>query len=219
MILAAGRGERMRPLTDKTPKPLLKINHKPLITYHIERLAAANISDIVINHAWLGEQIVETLGDGKKWGVNIHYSAETDVLETGGGIFKALPLLGDDPFLVVNADVWCDLDYSRIEMDLKYDAHLVLVNNPEHHVTGDFHLEEATHLLSEQGSTKKTYSGIGLYTRRFFDDCKEGRFPLAPLLRQKMQAQKVSGQFYSGLWMDIGTPERLKILQQRMLES
>lgn len=207
MILAAGRGERMRPLTDGTPKPLLKAGGKRLIEYHLENLAQAGFHDIVINHAHLGEQIEQVLGDGNRYGVHIVYSAEERALETGGGIFKALPLLGDAPFLVVNGDVWCDFPYARLAQRDVEQAHLVLVDNPPQHPQGDFVLERGKVHAKEGG--RLTFSGIGVYHPGLFAGCEAGAFALAPLLRRAMAAGQVSGEHYRGRWFDIGTPERL----------
>ena len=207
MILAAGRGERMRPLTDHTPKPLLKVRDKPLIVWHIERLKQAGISQLVINHAHLGEQIEQTLGDGSAFGVNIAYSPEATALETGGGIARALPLLGEQPFLVVNADVWMDIDYAELSIDEDDLAHLVLVSNPSHNPKGDFTLNDGR--VEAEGEDKLTFSGIGLYQPHLFAGQSEERFPLAPLLRNAMSQNKVSGNQHQGIWMDVGTPERL----------
>ena len=216
MILAAGRGERMRPLTDNVPKPLLKIGDKCLIEYHIEALRDAGIRDIVINVAYLGEIIIETIGDGSSYGVSIHYSRETDALETGGGIFQALPLLsgdkGDSPFLVVNGDVWSDISFEGLIKKDVQCAHLVLVDNPAHNLGGDFCLKDA--LVHSNGEQKLTFSGIGVYHPSFFADCQAGRFPLAPLLRQAMDEGRVSGEHFEGHWSDIGTPERLAELNR-----
>ncbi|MCG6897405.1 MAG: nucleotidyltransferase family protein [Thiocapsa sp.] len=212
MILAAGRGNRMRPLTDRIPKPLLEAGGKPLIQYHIERLAAAGIRDLVINHAHLGEQIEAALGDGRTLGVRIRYSPERPALETGGGIFRALPLLGPDPFLVINGDVWTDLDPSGLRLAESDLAHLVLVGNPGHHPGGDFALVEGRVAL--EGDTRLTYSGIGLYSPKLFADCAPGVFPLAPLLRRAILERRVSGVRYPGQWLDIGTPERLAELDR-----
>ena len=214
MILAAGRGERMRPLTDTTPKPLLTVCGKPLIAHHIEALAHAGIHELVINHAWLGEQIETTLGDGSQYGVRIAYSPEyPEALETGGGIFQALPLLGDQPFLVVNGDVMCDVDYRALPAEPKGLAHLVLVPNPEHHPQGDFALQND--LIRSEGQSKFTFSGIGVYRPQLFKDCRAGKFPLAPLLRRAMAENQVTGELHAGFWMDIGTPQRLNELNQR----
>jgi MurNAc alpha-1-phosphate uridylyltransferase len=214
MILAAGRGERMRPLTDHIPKPLLRVGGKPLIVLHLERLASAGIGDIVINHAHLGEQIEATLGDGGRWGVRIRYSPERKALETGGGIFRALPLLGSDPFLVVNGDIWTELDFSRLRIETDRLAHLVLVSNPPHHPGGDFALSNGRVLA--EGEPRYTFSGIGVYHPDLFRDQEPGAFPLAPLLRQAMGRGLVSGELYGGRWSDVGTPDRLQALD-RML--
>jgi len=216
MILAAGRGERMRPLTDNTPKPLLEVAGKPLIVWHIERLAAAGIRDLVINHAHLGAQIERRLGDGSAWQVRIRYSAEGEgrALETGGGIFRALPLLGEAPFLVVNADVWCDLDFAVPRLAGDDLAHLVLVDNPAHNPDGDFALDGDR--VQREGRSRLTFSGIGVYQAALFSDCSPGAFPLAPLLREAMDAGRVSGMHHLGQWSDIGTPQRLDELNRRL---
>ncbi|OQY47296.1 MAG: mannose-1-phosphate guanylyltransferase [Candidatus Parabeggiatoa sp. nov. 2] len=215
MILAAGRGERMRPLTDTTPKPLLKVGGKCLIEYHIEHLVAAGFTDIVINHAHLGEQIERTLGNGQRYGARFYYSPEGTALETGGGIFKALPLLGKAPFLVVNGDIWCDYPFAPLRRPLFGLAHLILVNNPEHHPRGDFCIVK--HCVSQDGTPRLTFSGIGVYHPDLFKDCTHGRFSLVPLLTKAMQAGKVSGEHYQGQWIDVGTPERLQRLEQMLL--
>ena len=207
MILAAGRGERMRPLTDHTPKPLLKVHDKPLIVWHIERLKKSGIKQLVINHAHLGEQIEQTLGDGSSLDVSISYSPENTALETGGGIARALPLLGEQPFLVVNGDVWTDVDYSELALDEDDLAHLVLVANPSHNPKGDFALNNDR--VTSDGANKLTFSGVGLYQPSLFVAQPEELFPLAPLLREAMSLNKVSGFHHRGVWMDIGTPERL----------
>ena len=207
MILAAGRGERMRPLTDHTPKPLLTVRDKPLIVWHIQRLKQAGISQLVINHAHLGEQIEQTLGDGSSLGVSIIYSPEATALETGGGIARALPLLGEQPFLVVNGDVWTDIDYAALALDEHDLAHLVLVSNPSHNPKGDFALNDGR--VAAEGEDKLTFSGIGLYQPHLFAGQSEERFPLAPLLRNAMSQNKVGGYQHQGIWMDVGTPERL----------
>lgn len=211
MILAAGRGERLRPFTDHTPKPLLPVAGKPLIVWHIEALVAAGIHDIVINHAWLGEQIEAALGSGEAFGAHIVYSPEGgQALETGGGIYRALPLLGDAPFLVVNGDVSTDYDFSHLPARPGGLAHLLLVVNPAHHPAGDFFLADGrvTEDDTETGATRLTFSGIGLYSPRLFEACEEGRFPLAPLLCRAMAQGQVSGECYNGRWVDVGTPER-----------
>lgn len=214
MILAAGRGERMRPLTDHTPKPLLEAGGKALIVHQIERLAGAGIRDIVINHAHLGARIEAALGDGAHFGVRIRYSPEPHGLETGGGIFRALPLLGPEPFLVVNGDIWSDVDPSRLRLAEGDLAHLVLADNPPHHPEGDFVLSGARVLA--EGAPRLTFAGLGLYHPVLFAGCTPGIFPLAPLLRQAMAAGRVSGEHHRGLWFDIGTPERLADLDQRL---
>lgn len=207
MILAAGKGERMRPLTLHTPKPLLPVAGVPLIEYHIRALQRAGITELVINHAWLGEQIETHLGDGAALGVSIQYSAEGEPLETGGGIFKALPLLGESPFVLVNGDVWTDYDFTRLRQPLAGLAHLVLVDNPSHHPEGDFGLIEGQ--VTEQAATRLTYSGMAVVHPQLFAGCEAGAFKLAPLLRHAMSVGQVSGEHYQGYWVDVGTVERL----------
>lgn len=213
MILAAGRGERMRPLTDTTPKPLLPVAGKPLIVHQIERLVAAGFTQLVINHAHLGAQIEQALGDGRQFGAHIRYSPEGEgqALETGGGIVRALPLLGDAPFLVANGDVFCDLDYAALRLPQGDLAHLVLVDNPPQHPEGDFVLG-AQGRLRPAGQARLTFAGIGLYDPALFEACQPGAFPLAPLLRQAIDQGRASGHHHRGQWMDIGTPERLRQL-------
>lgn len=223
MILAAGRGERMRPLTDATPKPLLEVNGQRLIEYHIKALATAGVEEIVINTAWLGEQIPEFLGDGSRYGVSLAFSNEGEALETGGGIFKAIPLLGSDPFILVNGDVWSDYQFEPLVQLINqgFDrlAHLVLVKNPGHNPQGDFTVEKISGLLlNQKGALAGTYSGIGIYHPKMFIHCKPGKFPLAPMLYEGMASKEISGENYTGLWFDIGTPERLATLNQ-MLDS
>ncbi len=213
MLLAAGRGERMRPLTDTTPKPLLPVAGKPLIAHHLEELATAGFHRIVINHAWLGKLIEQTLGDGSRWNLQIHYSAEAEALETGGGIFRALPLLSD-PFVVINGDVFAEVDFTSLSIDDNDLAHLLLVENPPHNPDGDFQLADGR--VSENGDAKLTYSGIGIYRKALFDDCRAGKFPLAPLLRKAMQQHRVGGQLLGGEWIDVGTPQRLQQLEQSL---
>jgi len=211
MLLAAGRGERMRPLTDTTPKALLELCGKPLIVYHLEALSRAGINDIVINLAHLGEQIEKTLGDGSRFGVAIEYSYEEEGgLETAGGIFKALPLLGNDRFIVVNSDVSSDYPFENLMQPFEGWAHLVLVDNPPQHLKGDFSLQDG--FVNNSGNNKLTFSGIGVYSAELFKDCKPGKFPLAPLLRDAMQHEKITGEYYQGVWHDVGTPERLREL-------
>ncbi len=210
MILAAGRGERMRPLTDTTPKPLLRAGGKALIEYHLEALAHAGIKELVVNHAHLGDRIEAALGDGSGYGVAITYSPETSALETGGGIFQALSRLGPGPFVVVNGDIWTDFPFQRLP-EPKGLAHLVLVDNPSHHSGGDFALRGGR---VETDGTRLTFSGIGVYRPELFEGCRPGAFRLAPLLRRAMEAGDVSGEHYRGRWMDIGTPERLAELNR-----
>ena len=215
MILAAGRGERMRPLTDHTPKPLLEVGGQTLIEHHITSLRSAGITRLVINHAHLGEQIVARLGDGSGLGVEICYSREpAGALETGGGIKRALPLLGDEPFLVVNGDIWTDYPYSDMRLDAGKCAHLVLVNNPAHHPQGDFGLS-GTRVVDAAGQ-RLTFSGIGVYHSRLFDGTREAVFPLAPLLKAAIRRDEVSGEHYTGQWLDIGTPQRLDALNRAL---
>jgi MurNAc alpha-1-phosphate uridylyltransferase len=226
MILAAGRGNRMRPLTDHTPKPLLRAGGKSLIEHQIERLKRAGLVELVINHAHLGEQIEQVLGDGSQHGVQIRYSAEGQgrALETGGGIFKALPLLRPGPFLVTNGDVWCDFEYASLcssdgylglaDGDL---ATLVLVDNPPHNGGGDFALTAGR--IRAEGEPRLTFSGIGIYHPDLFADCTPGAFPLAPLLTAAMAAGRVGGMHHRGRWLDVGTPERLQALDRMLLAA
>lgn len=215
MILAAGRGERMRPLTDRTPKPLLPVAGRPLIVWHLERLARAGFREIVINHAHLGDQIEALLGEGDAWNVGIRYSVEPHgALETAGGIANALPLLGSAPFLVINGDIFCDWDVARARAALASDqlAHLVLVDNPAHHPAGDFTLHGGK--VGSGGTARKlTFSGIGIYRPAFFADIARGTSArLAPVLNEAIAAGQVSGEYHAGRWVDVGTPERLKAL-------
>ena len=224
MILAAGLGTRMRPLTLHTPKPLLKVGGKALIVWHLERLAASGITQVVINHAWLGEQLETELGTGQPWGVKISYSAETEPLETGGGILKALPQLisgPDDRFLVINADVFCDLDLGAfIDTPLSGQdlGALLMVDNPEWHEQGDFKLGDSGYLHPEQGRSL-TFSGISLLKGSLFESCQPGRFPLAPLFRQAIVSGHLRGVYHGGCWSDVGTPERLYQLDQLLNEE
>ena len=209
MILAAGRGERLRPLTDQTPKPLLPVGHEPLIGHHLRRLATAGFQDVVINLAHLGEQIEARLGDGRDYGLSIRYSWEHGgALESAGGIHQALPLLGPEPFLLVNGDIFTDYPFTQLRRPLTGLAHLVLVPNPAHHPQGDFALQDDG-LLANHGAAL-TYSGIGVYSPRLFDGMAPGKAPLAPLLRDAITAGKISGEPYPGLWIDVGTVERLE---------
>ena len=215
MILAAGFGKRLRPLTLTRPKPLVPVAGKALIVYHIENLARAGVKDIVINHSWLGEQIVAALGNGQQWGVRLWYSEEPEPLETGGGIFKALPLLTDDldhgQFIVVNGDVFSDYPLAQLPSTISGQAHLVLVNNPEFKAQGDFSLVEGR--VNQSGAELLTFSGISVLSARLFNGCKPGMFPLAPLLRRAMSEGDVSGEHYGGLWTDVGTVDRLQALE------
>jgi MurNAc alpha-1-phosphate uridylyltransferase len=209
MILAAGRGERLRPLTDDKPKPLLRVSGKALIEHHLERLAASGFRDIVINQGHLGDQLPRALGDGERWDLRIHWSDEQpEALETGGGIFKALPLLGSAPFLVINGDIWTDYPLARLRA-LKCDwAHLVLVPNPAHNPDGDFALDGA--VVRVDDGPKTTFSGVGVYHPRLFDGCRQGKFSVVPLLRAAMRDHLVTGELYHGNWSDVGTPQRLE---------
>ncbi|PAU88232.1 mannose-1-phosphate guanylyltransferase [Pseudomonas sp. WN033] len=219
MILAAGKGERMRPLTLHTPKPLLEVGGKPLIQWHIEALAQAGIRELVINHAWLGEQLEAYFGDGAAWGVRIQWSAEGEPLETGGGIRRALPLLGAEPFLLVNGDIWTGIDFARLQLAEGCLAHLVLVDNPEHKAQSDFVLHEGRVLNPQAGDTGLTYSGVALLDPELLAPELGDSFPLAPLLRRAAAAGQVSGEHYPGLWIDVGTPERLALADRLAWEG
>lgn len=212
MILAAGKGERMRPLTLHTPKPLLPVAGKPLIQWHIEALARAGLSRLVINHAWLGQQIEAAFGDGACLGVHIDWSAEQQPLETAGGILRALPLLGDAPFVLVNGDIWTDFDFAALRLPAGRLAHLVLVDNPPFKMDGDFLLAAGAvaNPTAGQQAEALTYSGIAVLSPRLFDGLAEGPQPLAPLLRAAAQQGLVSGEHHAGRWIDVGTPERLQ---------
>lgn len=241
MILAAGRGERMRPLTDHMPKPLLKVGGKPLIVWHLERLAKAGFKEIVINHAHLGQQIEAALGNGAHWGVSIQYSPETVALETAGGIANALHFLTDngtkiEPFLVVNGDTFTEIDFKSTEIDFKSTAlqpsihagaghalklvHLVLVDNPPQHAQGDFAIEPMNKnqgMLKNIGKLMLTFSGVGVYHPHLFADIIKGQSAkLAPLLRKAIDSNAATAQYYQGVWHDIGTPERLKNLDENL---
>ena len=228
MLLAAGRGERMRPLTDHTPKPLLEAGGKPLIVWHIENLVRAGITELVINHAHLGTRIEAALGDGSRLGACIHYSHEVSALETAGGIAYALPLLGNESFAVINSDIYCDYDFARLPeraaaLQAGGDiAHLVLVDNPPHHPNGDFLLREGRLLPTNDqrlatNDSKLTFSGIGIYQPSLFKDIPRGSTaPLAPLLRAQITLGKVSGEYHRSLWVDVGTPERLAGLDNQI---
>lgn len=219
MILAAGKGERLRPLTLHTPKPLVRAAGVPLIEYHLRALAAAGFNELVINHAWLGQQIEDHLGDGSRFGVSIRYSPEGEPLETGGGIFKALPLLGDEPFLVVNGDIFTDYAFARLRKPLAGLAHLVLVDNPAHHPQGDFLLTGGQVSDGQGAGERLTYSGLAVLSPQLFEGCEPGAFKLAPLLRQAMARGLVSGERHAGRWIDVGTHERLADVERVLQES
>jgi len=215
MVLAAGRGERMRPLTDGTPKPLLRAGGTMLIAHHLAALSRSGIRDVVINLSWLGEKIRAALGAGEAWGLRITYSEEGPVpLETGGGIFRALPLLGREPFLVINGDVFTDFAYETLHLEQEADARIVLVPNPPHHPEGDFGLDGEQVVLRERD--RWTYSGIGIYRPEFFAAASGGRFPLLPLLTRAIAAGRLCGQVHRGVWLDIGSPARLAELDARL---
>jgi N-acetyl-alpha-D-muramate 1-phosphate uridylyltransferase len=220
MILAAGRGERMRPHTDYRPKPMLPVAGKPLIERHLEHLHAAGVEDVVINLGWLGEVIREDIGDGRDFGVRVQYSVEGwPALESGGGIFHALPLLGDAPFVVVNGDVWTDYPLAQLvqragTLEAGRRGHLVLVRNPAHNPKGDFALEAGRIGNAEAG--RHTFSGLSVHTPQFFAGCKAGHFPLLPLWRESAARGELGGELYEGLWSDVGTPERLDQLERQL---
>lgn len=209
MILAAGKGERMRPLTLHTPKPLLPVAGKPLIQWHMDALAAAGVSELVINHAWLGEQLQQYFADGAAFGVDIKWSAEGEALETGGGIRKALPLLGEAPFILVNGDIWTNYDFSALSMPPGMLAHLVLIANPEHNVNGDFVLAQGRVSNPQPGESGLTYSGIAVLHPDLLANQPVSSFKLAPLLRKAADKGLVSGEYFTGDWIDVGTPQRL----------
>ena len=218
LILAAGRGERLRPFTDHTPKPLLQVGGRPLIEHMIANLSEAGFNEFIVNLSHLGEQIQAQLGDGSRFGIRIAYSLEENgALETGGGIYQALPLLGHGPFMVVNGDVATDFPFASLRDCPEGLAHLVLVDNPPHHPQGDFALQ-GTKVMAD-GDPKFTFSGIGVYRPELFAGCQPGKFPLAPLLRAAMATGSVNGQVHQGFWMDIGTVERLRELDERLTQS
>ena len=215
MVLAAGRGERMRPLTDTTPKPLLEVGGKALIEYHLAALQQAGVEDVIINHAWLGDQIASRLGSGEQYGLRIEYSAEIpEALETAGGIIQALPRLGSEPFMVINGDIWCDYPLQQLPRHPDGLAHLVMVDNPPHNPQGDFCLING--YLQAEGDSKLTYSGIGVFHPQLFAGLEPGIRPLAPLLKEVMATDQVKGEHYRGHWYDIGTPERLTELDLQL---
>jgi len=216
MILAAGVGERMRPLTDHTPKPLLRVAGVPLIGHHLRRLAAAGFRELVINVSHLADQVMEYCGEGQEWGVSVAYSVEESPLETAGGILNALPLLGEAPFLVVNGDIWIDYPFGRLaRYVLKRDetAHLVMVGNPPQHPGGDFALDDDGRIRTlAPGVAGRTYAGVGIYTRAFFAGVRPGKLPMRPLLDAAIAQGRLGGEYYRGQWHDVGTPERLREL-------
>ena len=223
MILAAGMGNRMRPLTLHTPKPLLEVGGKPLIVWHIEKLQKMGVQEIVINTAWLGEKLADALGDGSQFGVKILWSHEGEGLETAGGIINALPLLGNEPFILVNGDVWTTMDFAPLlNVQLQDDlAHLVLVENPVQHPQGDFTLAATKAYTFEQARSGEnlTYSGVAVMHPQMFNGLESGKRPLAPLLKQAMQQEKISAQKLQGVWVDVGTPERLNALDQQIQQG
>jgi MurNAc alpha-1-phosphate uridylyltransferase len=225
LVFAAGKGERMRPLTERTPKPLLEVGGKALIVWHLEKLAAIGVREVVVNTSWLAECFEPALGDGSRWGLRLHYSHEgAEPLETGGGMLHALPLLGEAPFIAVNGDIWCDFDFAALPREPRGLAHLVLVDNPPHHPEGDFALD-AEGRVHAAGEQRLTFAGIGVYRPALLEHWRKviGRAPgsereppafkLAPLLRAAMRAGEVDGQRHGGAWTDVGTPERLSALQ------
>lgn len=213
MILAAGRGERMRPLSDHTHKALLEVKGQALIVYHLRALQAIGIKEVVINVSYLAQQLKEYLGDGSQFGLKIIYSEEPQAggLETGGGIFQALPLLGEHPFIVINCDIWTDFPLQRLLTPIQGLAHIVLVANPSHHPQGDYALENGC--VNEWGQPRFTLSGMGVYHPQLFQGCQPGVFRLPPLLCRAMPQRQVTGEYYSGVWVDVGTPERWQQLQ------
>jgi MurNAc alpha-1-phosphate uridylyltransferase len=230
LIFAAGLGERMRPLTDRTPKPLLRVNGKPLIVWHLEKLAAAGVHYVVINTSHLAEQFPDTLGDGSRWGLRIRYAYEgTTPLETGGGMLNALPLLGSEPFIAVNGDIWTDADFSTLPAEPAGLAHLLLIDNPPQHPLGDFALD-AQGIVHDEGDARLTFSGIGVYRQALLQGWREvigdvagaetqpPRFRLVPLLRAAMAVEAISGSHHRGAWTDVGTPQRLTQLEAALGE-
>ncbi len=232
LVFAAGRGERMRPLTTHTPKPLLHAGGKPLVAWHLEKLAALGVEEVVVNTSWLGSQFPAALGDGSRWGLRLHFSHEGDApLETGGGMLHALPLLGEAPFIAVNGDVWSDFDFARLPREPTGDAHLVLVDNPAHHRDGDFVLDAHGRIAAgpgghAAGAPRLTFAGIGVYRPSLLSGWREvvGEagappcFKLAPLLRAAMARGAVDGQHHRGRWTDVGTPQRLQELDASLAQ-
>ena len=213
MVLAAGRGERLRPLTDHTPKPMLVVRGQPLIHWHLAALARAGVREVVINLSWLGESIRAAVGNGERFGLAVHYSQEPPgALEAGGGIHQALPWLGAAPFLVVNGDTFTDLDFARLRIGTGALAHLVLVPNPDHHPRGDFALQDGE--VRDAEAPRLTYAGIGLYRPELFARCQPGRFPLLPLLQAAIAGRRLTGERYDGTWVDVGSAQRLAALNE-----
>lgn len=223
MILAAGLGNRMRPLTLYTPKPLLEVGGKPLIVWHIEKLKKIGVTEIIINSAWLADKLISSLGDGSQFGVDIRWTREDEGLETAGGIINALPLLGTDPFILVNGDVWTTMDFEALRhIKLNDDlAHIVLVDNPKQHPEGDFTLFDGRAFTFDQDVTGEnlTFSGVSVIHPKLFDGLESGKRPLAPLLKQAMHNQRISGEKLKGAWVDVGTPERLMELDLQIREG
>jgi MurNAc alpha-1-phosphate uridylyltransferase len=224
LIFAAGLGERMRPLTDRTPKPLLEVRGKPLVVWHLEKLAAVGVHYVVMNTSHLADQFPEALGDGSRWGLRIRYAYEGPVpLETGGGMLNALPLLGAEPFIAINGDIWTDADLAQLPAEPRGLAHLLLVDNPVHHPKGDFALDQQG-VVHNDGEARLTFSGIGVYRRELLDSWREilgdnvdanikpPRFKIAPVLRSAIDRDAITGTHYRGAWTDVGTPERLASL-------
>lgn len=217
MILAAGRGQRMRPLTDNQPKPLLSVANKPLLAYHLDKLAHAGVREVVINHAWQGEQIEAYVGDGSDWGLQVSFSPEPEGgLETAGGVIQALPLLGDEPFWVINGDIWTNWDYNELPTTLPDEqlAHLLMVENPPHNSAGDFGVNEGRLVANNQES--KTFAGIGLYRKELLEPYPQGKRPLKPFFEKGISEGKILASVMDGLWTDVGTPERLEQLNQQV---
>ena len=213
MLLAAGRGERLRPLTDTLPKALIEVHGRSLLERHLQMLRTAGVATVVINLGWLGDEIVRRVGSGKRYGLDVVYSPEGDnILETGGGIHKALPVLGEEPFAVVNADILTDMPLPQLVLPQGVQGHLVMVPTPDYRQCGDFDLVDG--LVRNGVEPSLTFSGVAVYRPEFFDGCEAGRFPLAPLLREAADAGQLSGEVYNGLWMDVGTPERLAAANQ-----
>ena len=219
MLLAAGRGSRLRPITDQLPKPLLCVAGKPLIIHHIEKLAAAGFNDIVINVSWLGDQIEQALGNGEKFNITIHYSREQTSLETGGGIFNALPLLGPDPFFVINAVIYTDFPVASIPTHMNTLGHIILAKNPEHVPHGDYFLTNEGKICHQGQGLKFTFTGIGIYKPELFQDCVPGIFRLAKVFESAIAAQQLSGEIYQGLWCDVGTEARWHALEKSLTAS